>query len=184
MEKYSWKSAGFGPRYQVEITETELSIDQNGKVVSIPINQIERIYLQKYSNPPVAHFLRVELVDRAGMSAAFHDSGYGAPDTDALTCQNAASALFRRLAKNLADVHFYEGSRPDKPFRFILAGAYLLAFATVVWGFVRFGLGRPEQAQGLFIGMSIFFGVGTVWASLRTKKLPEVSASHILDKLK
>jgi hypothetical protein len=177
---FEWKSAGRGPRYVVSLTDTVLSIARDGRALDIQLDEIERVYVQPIYSPPVSRLLHVEIVDAQGRGIAFHDSGFGPPDREAAACVAAASALLRGLAKQQGGVRIYHGQRPDKPGRFLIAGAILLGVVALIWAVLHFLFDRPDHARGLAIVLSACFVFGTFWSARKARGQTEISVRDML----
>jgi hypothetical protein len=179
-ELFEWKSAGRGPRYEVSIDDATLRVARDGQALDIQLAEIERVYVQPIYSPPVSHMLHVEIVDARGRGVAFHDSGFGPPDTDAAACVAAASALLRGLEKRPGGARIYHGQRPDKPGRFLIAGAILLGFVALTWAVLHFLFDKPDHARGLAIVLSACFVFGALWSARKARRQVEVEVRDML----
>jgi len=179
-EEFEWKSAGSGPRYKVTLDDTSIAIEKDGQALSTEFNGIARIFIQPILARPTSYMLHVDIIDAHGRGVAFHDSGYGPPDADARACRDAAAALLRRLMTGDFSAAVYQGPRPDKPARFLVAGVVLLTFVALVWAVLALVFQKPDQAQGLAIGLSLCFIFGTIWSFRRARRQTAVDPHEML----
>jgi len=179
----SWKARGLGPHFRVEVGESSLAVERNGRRTCVPFEAMARVYVQRFVVPPVSHLLHVEIVDRAGNAVSFHASGHGLPDASARTCRAATSDLLRRLAARGTHVAIHEGARPDKLSRWTAVYAVLLGVAGLFWAFFHFVLDEPETGRALGLSLAFFFLIGTIWTASQSRSLPEVSATDLAARL-